>query len=63
MSMPNRVYPIKKVGSQVVGYVDLEGSGVTGIEKEFEQYLKGKDGWADTSFTFFSYKFFNNSIF
>ena len=44
-SMPNRVYPVKKVGSQVVGYVDLEGAGVTGIEKEFEQYLKGKDGW------------------
>jgi len=45
VSKANRVYPGKRVASQILGYVDFEGVGVTGIEKEFEEDLKGKDGW------------------
>ncbi|MBN2788636.1 MAG: hypothetical protein JXR69_00440 [Candidatus Delongbacteria bacterium] len=41
----NRVYPQGKVGGQIVGYTDIDGKGMSGIEKEFDEYLTGQDGW------------------
>ena len=41
----NRVYPQGRVGGQIVGYTDIDGKGMSGIEKEFDQYLTGQDGW------------------
>lgn len=43
--MPNRVYPCSKIGGQVVGYVDIDGNGLSGIEKRFDLELTGQDGW------------------
>ncbi len=40
-----RSYPLGKIFAHVVGYVNLsEGRGMTGLEKEFDEQLKGKDG-------------------
>lgn len=41
----NRVYPQGRVGGQIVGYTDIDGKGMSGIEKEFNEYLTGEDGW------------------
>lgn len=42
---PNRIYPLGRNGGQIVGYVDLDGRGVSGIEKIYDSYLEGVDGW------------------
>ena len=39
-----RVYPNGDVGSQVVGMVDVDGKGISGLELEYDEVLKGKDG-------------------
>ncbi|MFO7810513.1 MAG: hypothetical protein R6V47_03980, partial [Candidatus Delongbacteria bacterium] len=42
---PNRVYPQASTASHIIGHIDMDGNGVSGIEKEFHQYLTGTDGW------------------
>lgn len=42
---PNRVYPQGKTASQIIGYINVDGEGLSGIEKEFGDYLTGQDGW------------------
>lgn len=37
-----RVYPQKASLSHVVGYTDLDGNGISGIEKQYDQLLKTK---------------------
>ncbi len=39
-----RVYPYGSLASHVIGFVNRDLRGVAGIEKEFEDYLKGQDG-------------------
>ncbi len=34
-----RVYPHKNLLSHVIGYVNLDGKGISGIEKKFDEYL------------------------
>ncbi|MCK5759739.1 MAG: hypothetical protein KAH33_00495 [Candidatus Delongbacteria bacterium] len=41
----NRVYPQGKVAGQIVGYTNIDGKGMSGIEKEFDEYLTGENGW------------------
>jgi cell division protein FtsI/penicillin-binding protein 2 len=43
----NRVYPKGKAGGQIIGYTDIDGNGLSGIEKEFLDDLTGIDGWED----------------
>jgi cell division protein FtsI/penicillin-binding protein 2 len=43
----NRIYPRGKIGGQIVGYTDIDGNGLSGIEKEFGEQLTGTDGWED----------------
>jgi cell division protein FtsI (penicillin-binding protein 3) len=38
-----RIYPHKNLFSHVLGYVDVDGKGISGIEKKFEKYLGGTD--------------------
>jgi len=42
---PNRIYPLGRNGGQIIGYVDLDGKGVSGIEKIYDNYLQGINGW------------------
>ncbi len=39
-----RVYPAGSIGSQVVGFVNIDGIGSEGIEYEFEEILRGVPG-------------------
>lgn len=39
-----RVYPLNEKLAQVLGFVDVDGHGLSGIEFAFEHYLSGKDG-------------------
>jgi cell division protein FtsI/penicillin-binding protein 2 len=41
-----RVYPEGDLAAQLVGYVGLEGSGLWGVESDFDHLLRGRDGWA-----------------
>ncbi len=39
-----RYYPYKEVLSHVLGYVGIDNQGLSGIELEYDKYLKGTDG-------------------
>ncbi len=39
-----RKYPAADLASQVIGFADISGQGQTGVELEFDKYLKGKNG-------------------
>lgn len=39
-----RVYPKKKLASQVVGFVGMDDQGLSGIEISCDRYLKGEEG-------------------
>ena len=43
-----RVYPSGALMSHVVGFVNKEFSAEMGIEKQFDYYLHGQDGWIET---------------
>ena len=43
-----RTYPLGKLASHVVGFVNREFTPVTGIENQFDFYLRGQDGWIET---------------
>ncbi len=40
----SRVYPYGSLASQVLGYLGPENKGLSGIEKEYEEELKGENG-------------------
>ncbi|MFQ5640314.1 MAG: penicillin-binding transpeptidase domain-containing protein [bacterium] len=39
-----RVYPLNEKLAHVLGFVDVDGHGISGIELRFDNYLSGKDG-------------------
>jgi len=39
-----RYYPNAELGAQVLGFTDIDGRGLEGIEHYYDQYLKGKPG-------------------
>lgn len=39
-----RYYPYNTVGSQVIGFTDVDNKGLSGIELQFEELLAGKSG-------------------
>lgn len=41
----SRVYPYGSLASHILGFVDQELVGVNGVEKQFNQYLTGVDGY------------------
>ena len=42
---PSRYYNYGTIGSQIIGYNDLDNKGVSGIELSFNKDLTGKDGY------------------
>ncbi len=44
----SRAYPSGQLASHVLGYVNKEETPVTGIERFFDYYLRGQDGWRET---------------
>jgi cell division protein FtsI/penicillin-binding protein 2 len=43
-----RAYPAAQLAAHVLGYVNKEETPVTGIERFFDYYLRGQDGWRET---------------
>lgn len=44
----SRTYPGGKLAAHVLGYVNYEETPVTGVERFFDYYLRGQDGWRET---------------
>ncbi len=44
----SRTYPGGQLAAHVLGYVNHEETPVTGIERFFDYYLRGQDGWRET---------------
>ena len=40
-----RLYPHDNIGAQLIGYTNADSKGISGLEKYFEQQLKGELGW------------------
>ncbi len=40
-----RYYPHNKIAAQLLGYTNLDDEGISGIEKDYNTYLKGTPGW------------------
>jgi cell division protein FtsI/penicillin-binding protein 2 len=43
-----RIYPSDGLAAHVIGYLNKEGTPVTGAEHNFDLYLKGQDGWIES---------------
>ena len=43
-----RVYPGNGLAAHLIGYLNKEGTPVTGAESHFDLYLKGSDGWIES---------------
>lgn len=44
----SRAYPAGHLAAHVLGYINKEETPVTGIERYFDYYLRGQDGWRET---------------
>lgn len=42
---PKRIYHYNKTGAQILGITDIDGNGLTGIEKRWDSVLKGRSGY------------------
>ncbi|MFQ5865051.1 MAG: penicillin-binding transpeptidase domain-containing protein [bacterium] len=40
-----RVYPLNEKLAQVIGFVGVDGDGLSGIELTYDKYLRGGNGW------------------
>lgn len=43
-----RVYPGGGLAANLIGYLNRESTPVTGVERHFDLYLKGEDGWIES---------------
>jgi cell division protein FtsI (penicillin-binding protein 3) len=41
---PKRLYHYDAVAGTLIGFTDVDNKGISGLEVEFDEYLKGKDG-------------------
>lgn len=42
---PKRKFPYSSAGAQVIGLIDIDNNGLSGIEYAYDTLLKGKNGW------------------
>ncbi|MBI2495436.1 MAG: penicillin-binding protein 2 [Candidatus Omnitrophica bacterium] len=45
---PKRLYPHGRLGSHLIGFVDIDQYGLEGLELAFNGVLQGQDGWRST---------------
>ena len=39
-----RYYPYDEIGAQIIGFTDIDNRGIEGIEKTYDEFLRGTDG-------------------
>lgn len=44
----SRFYPGGSLASHTIGYINREGTAVTGVERHLDFYLRGQDGWVES---------------
>jgi len=44
----SRAYPGGQLAAHILGYVNKEEAAVTGVERYFDYYLRGQDGWRES---------------
>lgn len=42
---PQRIYHYAHVAGQLLGFTDIDNNGLSGIELQYDRYLRGKDGY------------------
>lgn len=42
---PKRKFPYSSAGAQLIGLIDIDNNGLSGIEYAFDTLLKGRNGW------------------
>jgi len=40
-----RAYPLKSVAANLIGFTDIDGKGVEGLEQQLQETIAGKPGW------------------
>lgn len=40
-----RYYPYQEIGAQLLGTINVDGAGITGLEAQYNSLLEGKPGW------------------
>jgi cell division protein FtsI (penicillin-binding protein 3) len=48
MDEPRRFYPNRTIGGALIGFAGIDGSGLEGIERDYDRYLRGKEYVLDT---------------
>ncbi len=46
IKMSERSYPLKEKVAQVIGFVNVDGNGLSGLELKMNDALKGQNGWS-----------------
>lgn len=46
MKETKRIYPNSYLASHIIGFSGMDNQGLEGIERDFDKYLKGNEGWA-----------------
>jgi len=41
----SRNYPHQNIASQTLGFIDVDGKGIAGVELKYDRFLKGEAGW------------------
>lgn len=44
----NRAYPIGKIAGHITGFVNHDGTAVSGVERHMDFYLRGQDGYVES---------------
>ncbi|MCK6570830.1 PASTA domain-containing protein [Myxococcota bacterium] len=48
MDEPRRFYPNRTIGGALVGFAGIDGTGLEGVERDYDRYLRGKEYVLDT---------------
>jgi len=43
---PKRIYPFESAAAYITGFVNIDQEGIDGIEKQYDELLRGQPGWS-----------------